>query len=156
MECLEINRYWKRIVDTMHDGLIVVSPEGRILMVNQAFEQLTGYTSDEVIGKPCTLLKCDACELAIKSEENKGWWCALFHPDHEGMKRCGCSYMKKDGTYIPVLKNASVLRDENGNPLGEYTTIDWTEKQKIYHNYSSPGDESSRESYTLEKIKLPS
>lgn len=120
---LETNRYWKRIINTMNDGLIVISPEGRILMVNQAFEQLTGYTFDDVSGKPCTLLKCDACELAIKSEENKTWWCALFHPDHEGMKRCRCSYMKKDGTYIPVLKNASVLRDEEGNPLGAVETL---------------------------------
>ena len=60
MQEQEINRYWKRIIDTMNDGLMVIGPDGSILMANHAFEELTGYTADEVVGKPCTLLKCDA------------------------------------------------------------------------------------------------
>jgi len=30
----EINRYWKRIVNTMNDGLMLVGPDGAIIMVN--------------------------------------------------------------------------------------------------------------------------
>ena len=40
------NRYWKRIVNTMNDGLMLISPGGTIIMVNQAFEQQTGYSAD--------------------------------------------------------------------------------------------------------------
>ncbi len=46
--------------------------------------------------------------------------------------------------------------DEDGNPVGEYTTIDWTEKQKIYHYYSSLGEENYRRTFELEKVELPS
>jgi PAS domain S-box-containing protein len=122
MEAGNINRYLKSIINTMNDGLIVISPDGAILMTNTAFEQFTGYSADEVIGKPCTLLGCDACELEIKSEQGQ-IWCALFDPSHEGIKRCRCNIKKKDGTYTPALKNASVLRDEEGIPLGAVETL---------------------------------
>lgn len=123
MDSRDLNRHLESIFNTMNDGLIVIAPDGTIMMVNQAFERLTGYRTDEVTGKPCTLLDCDACELAIRSEEDATWWCALFHPDHGGMKRCRCNYRKKDGTRIPVLKNASVLRDAEGKPLGAVETL---------------------------------
>ncbi len=119
----DVNRHLESIVDTMNDGLIVIAPDGAIVMVNQAFEDLTGYHSEEVIGKPCTLLACDACELVIESQRGKNWWCALFDPAHHGMKRCRCNYRRKDGTRVPVLKNASVLRDEQGVPLGAVETL---------------------------------
>ena len=37
----EINRYWKKIVNTMNDGLMLVGPDGGIIMVNRAFEQFS-------------------------------------------------------------------------------------------------------------------
>jgi PAS domain S-box-containing protein len=107
----------------MHEGLIVIASDGTIVMVNQSFEQLTGYTSKDMIGKSCTMLECDACELAIKSEENQNRWCALFDPAHPGIKQCRCNLLKKDGTYMSALKNATVLRDEKGDPIGAVETI---------------------------------
>ncbi|MCB2226050.1 MAG: sigma 54-interacting transcriptional regulator [Desulfarculaceae bacterium] len=123
MRAHEINRQLESIINTMNDGLIVIAPDGAIVMINQAFESLTGYQAEEVIGQPCTLLSCDACELAIKHGQGQVWWCALFDPAHGGMKRCRCNYRKKDGSYVPVLKNASVLHDENGIPLGAVETL---------------------------------
>ena len=117
MDEKEINRYWKKIIDTMNDGLMVVGRDGTILMVNKAFEQLTGYTADEIIGRSCTVLDCDACERVIKKEGDQ-WQCGLFEPGREDIKRCRCMITKKDGTLLPALKNASVLRDDQGQPLG--------------------------------------
>ncbi len=119
----DLHKYWNRIINTMHEGLIVIAADGTIVMANQSFELLTGFAPSDIIGKPCTLLKCDACELAIKSEAGQNWWCALFDPNHPGIKQCRCNLIKKDGTYMPALKNATVLRDEQGNPLGAVETI---------------------------------
>lgn len=115
----EINRYWKRIVNTMNDGLMLIDPDGTIVMVNEAFEQLTGYTADEVLGRPCTLLKCDACETALSQKH--GIWCALFEHEQDIKRRC--LVVKKDGSYLPILKNASILRDEQGIALGSVETL---------------------------------
>jgi PAS domain S-box-containing protein len=114
MDEREINRYWKKIVNTMSEGLMLVGPDGTIVMVNEAFEHLTEYTADEIIGRPCTLLECDACEGTMKASTHT--WCKLFE---EGQViKCRCHLLKKDGTYVSALKNASVLKDDHGMPLG--------------------------------------
>lgn len=110
----EINRYWKKIVNTMSEGFMLVGPDGTIIMVNEAFERLTGYSSKEVIGRPCTILDCDACELNLKGSGKA--WCRLFVEGQ--VLKCRCHLMIKDGSYLPALKNASVLKDEAGATLG--------------------------------------
>lgn len=115
----EINRHWKKILNTMNDGFMLVGPDGTILMVNRAFESLTGYTSDEVVGRPCTILNCDACDRLIKEE--KSAWCSLFDRGQDVRKRC--IVMKKDGTYLPAIKNASLLKDDEGAYIGAVETL---------------------------------
>jgi PAS domain S-box-containing protein len=106
----EINQYLHKIIGTMNEGLLLVAPDGTILMVNRAFEELTGYTQDELKGKPCTLLNCDACETTLKSGNKV--WCALFARGEVIRKRC--SLMKKDGSCLPILENATLLKDDKG------------------------------------------
>ena len=119
MKDLELYQHWERIIDTMHDGLMVVNPDGTLRAVNRAFERMTGYRAREVTGKPCTLLNCDACETTLK--EGKPWWCNLFEKGEVVRRRC--VVMKKDGTYLPALKNATLLRDPEGKPIGAVETL---------------------------------
>jgi PAS domain S-box-containing protein len=112
---------------------MLVGRDGAILMVNKAFEQLTGYTADEIIGRSCTILDCDACERVIKQEGDQ-WHCKLFEPGNQDIKRCRCVITKKNGTLLPALKNASVLRDDQGQPLGTVENIaDLSELNRLDH-----------------------
>jgi two-component system response regulator HydG len=115
----KINRYWKEIINTMNDGLMVVSPDGTILMFNQAFEKIMGYSREELIGRSCTLLHCDTCLTARSGGKNQ--WCELF--EQEAATRKPCLFMRKDGSYVHVLKNAAILRDEAGQVLGAVETL---------------------------------
>ncbi len=43
-------RLWDAVLRCMSEGVIVCDPEGRIVVVNQAFERITGYLAAEVTG----------------------------------------------------------------------------------------------------------
>ncbi|WDP92560.1 MAG: sigma 54-interacting transcriptional regulator [Desulfobacter sp.] len=118
----QMNTFWKKIVNTINEGLMFIGPEGSILMVNKAFESLTGYSSREAIGMPCTMLGCDACEQFMQTSGQTAW-CKLFEPGHQDMKKCRCLVKCKDGSFLPVLKNASVLWDEHHTVLGVVETL---------------------------------
>lgn len=115
----QIKRHWKQIFNTVNDGLILIGPDGTILMVNRAFERLTGYSAGELAGKPCTLLRCDACETTLQKDDPS--WCMLFKRGESVRKRC--VVVRKDGTYLPAIKNASVLKSEGGVALGAVETL---------------------------------
>ena len=119
MDEQKINRHWKDIINTMNDGLMVVSPDGTILMVNEALEKIMGYSREELIGTSCAKLHCDVCASA--RSEGKKHWCDLFE---QGVAtRKPCMFMRKDGSYVHLLKNAAILQDEAGNVLGAVETL---------------------------------
>lgn len=114
-----LNDYWKAVVDTIQDGVMIVSPEGTIISVNRGFEEITGYTRDEVLGHSCAILNCSACELARRAEGCH--WCAMFQKGN--LRKQKCLLIRKDGRPVHILKNASVLKDEAGNITGAVETI---------------------------------
>jgi len=115
----ELNRYWKTVVDTIQDGILIVDPQGTIVSVNKALRDMTGYSASEMIGSPCSLLDCTVCEVARKKKGDK--WCFLFRKGRVHRRRC--ALRKKDGSYVPVLKNASLLRGAEGDVLGAVETL---------------------------------
>jgi two-component system response regulator HydG len=121
MDKVVADKYWGRVVDTMNEALLIISKEGVIVSVNRSFEEMTGYTAAEATGQRCTILDCTACERIINGT-GKGW-CKLFTPNHEDVRQCRCQIVKKDGTILPALKNASVLYDEDGQVLGAVETL---------------------------------
>ena len=115
----ELNRYWKTVVNTIQDGVMIVDTEGTIVSANKALEKITGYPKEELIGKPCTILNCNICEIAREGKGEK--WCSLFRTGAVNKRKC--ALMKKDGVYIHVLKNASLLHDINGQVMGAVETM---------------------------------
>ena len=88
----------------------MVDVEGVILSVNLAMEHITGYTREELIGQPCTILKCHTCLDSIVMGRKKE--CELFRRGH--VRRRKCILERKDGTPLPVMKNAAILKDSAG------------------------------------------
>ena len=73
---MDIAKYWKTIVDTLQDGLMVVDPSGNIIAANPAAERVTGYTAEELVGKSCRILNCTGCKIIGKGAGRQ--WCGLF------------------------------------------------------------------------------
>jgi len=115
----ELNSYWKTVVNTIQDGLMVVDRGGVIVSVNRALEAITGFTQKDLVGRPCSALNCDVCEMA--RDQQGRHWCALFRTGSLKMRRC--TLLRKDGRSIHVLKNASLLRDADGDVIGAVETL---------------------------------
>ena len=115
----EYSQYWKTIVDTMADGLMVVDSEGVIISINKALETITGYGRDELVGQSCAVLDCDACFGARAEGHDK--YCALFKDGQ--VTRRKCTLRKKDGKPLYVHKNAAVLKDSAGRVIGGVETL---------------------------------
>lgn len=111
--------YWKEIVNTINDGLMIVSPDGVIRELNAALEEMSGYCREDLIGRPCSIFHCDGCETDRAGSRMK--WCLLFDLEKTNQKRCILS--RKDGTYLSVLKRASLLKDASGKVLGAVETL---------------------------------
>ena len=116
---MNFEKYWKTIVDTLHDGVMVVDQEGKIRVVNSAAEKLTGYSAEELTGKSCTILNCTGCKIIGKGAGTD--YCRLFSIGK--MKDKKCLITTKDRRTTHVLKSASMLQDENGEIIGAVETL---------------------------------
>jgi PAS domain S-box-containing protein len=115
----ELDRYWRTVANTISDGIMVVDEQGIIIYVNEAFEGITGFSKDEMVGRDCSVLNCDICQ---EVRENRGChWCALFQDGN--MRRRRCVFRHKDGHSIHALKNASIFHDDHGNVIGAVETV---------------------------------
>jgi two-component system, NtrC family, response regulator HydG len=119
MQNQDLNQYWKIVVDTIQDGVMIVNPDGIIVSVNRGFEKITGYPREEVQGRSCTLLNCTSCELARNQEGCH--FCVMFKRGILRQQRCVVK--RKDGDAIHILKNASVLKDGEGAVIGAVETM---------------------------------
>ena len=119
MQPHDLNLYWKTVVDTIQDGVMIVSPEGTIVSVNRAFEEITGYAREEIVGQSCTILNCTSCQIIRGKGECQ--WCAMFKKGR--LRRQKCLVVRKDGQAVRVVKNASVLKDGAGNVTGAVETM---------------------------------
>jgi len=115
----ELKAYWKTVVDTIQEGVMIVDPAGTIVSVNRAMEELTGFAVSDLIGKSCATLNCASCQ--VERDQAGQYWCSLFRTGLLNRQRC--ALMRRDGGYVQVLKNASVLRDSRGRVIGAVETI---------------------------------
>ena len=64
-------KYLLNAFEAMRDGLMIMDPQGTILYFNQAAQKITGFSPEEVYGKPCTVLESDTCVLLTESGRQK-------------------------------------------------------------------------------------
>jgi len=112
----ELDDFWKTVVNAIRDGIMIVNTGGAIVSVNQAFEQITGYSRAELIGQTEKILKCEFPH----SDTFDGQQGTAPHTN--GAQR-RCRIRNKDGSSIHALKNSAILKDSDGNIIGTVITI---------------------------------
>jgi len=112
-------RFVNQIIDSMADGVFTMDVKGRISSWNRSMEGISGYTAQEALGQTCQLLQCSRCfgkECPAGIEK-----CRIIENGTSGAKECQLRH--KVGHDVPIIKNASVVKDENGNIIGVVETV---------------------------------
>lgn len=133
-----------RVFDDSHQGIIVTDSDNKIIRVNRAFSQITGYDAADILGKTPAFLSSgrQGKDFYIKmwqAIEKNGFWQGEIWNKH-------CS-----GYHYPEWLSINVLYDDQGNVM-HYIAIfdDITEKkdyeQRLVHlaNYDSLTDLPNR------------
>lgn len=102
-----------------HEGIIITDAQSRILDVNQAFTQITGYQRNEVLQQNPRLLKSDIQGAAFYRDlrealRDKGYWSGEIWNRH------------KNGSIFAELLNISAVQDGSGkvrNYVGIFSDI---------------------------------
>ncbi len=135
MASLHLDEYWRTVVNTIQDGVMIVDPKGRIVSVNSALEDITGYAREELVGASCAIINCTSCELIRGNQDCH--WCVMFQKGE--LRRQRCAITRKDGVVVHVVKNASVLKDPSGTVIGAVETMtdvtDLLEKETQIETY---------------------
>lgn len=95
----------------------------RILFVNQAFLNLYGYSSEELIGKSMGVVTPEGIDNqeVVRATSVGGWQGELIN-------------RKKDGTEFPVYLSTSVVLNDSGIPIALVgVATDITEQKKLQH-----------------------
>lgn len=110
-ELEQIRRYQERLLNTMGEALLVLSPEGIITTVNPAASQMSGYTAEQLTGMSIG----EVFEEADSKQAGAfmGTWL-------EAIIRTGvirdveARFIAQDGRKMPILFSRTALLDEQG------------------------------------------
>jgi PAS domain S-box-containing protein len=110
---------FNQIIDSMAEGVFTMDTEGRISSWNRSMERISGYSAKEALGQSCQLLQCSRCfGQNCPSGIQK---CKIL--EHRFSEAKECLLRHKGGHDVPVIKNASVVRDENDTIIGVVETV---------------------------------
>jgi PAS domain S-box-containing protein len=110
-ELEQIRRYQERLLNTMGEALLVLSPEGQIKSTNPAAQKMLGYKETELVGLGIS----DVFEEA--EDEQAG---AFFGTWLEAMIRAGvvrdveARFIAKNGSLVPILFSRTAMVDKEG------------------------------------------
>lgn len=126
------------VLHQIAEAVLVFDRELHITYINAAFQRVLGYAPEDVIGKPLSILSVPGqpdplqpAEIARRVNEVGGW--------HGKVLR-----RAKDGSAIPFMLSASVVRDKQGGITGYVGTyLDLRESRRIEQRYQSLIEHSS-------------
>lgn len=104
-----------KIFNNSQEGMVITDRNANIIDVNTAFTQITGYRSEEVIGKNPRILR--------SGHHDQGFYKQLWHQlETKGQWKGEFINRKKDGSIYPQLATISAVMDDK-NHLINYICV---------------------------------
>ncbi|MHA2025874.1 MAG: PAS domain-containing sensor histidine kinase [Candidatus Thorarchaeota archaeon] len=113
---------YQMLIETMNDGLVIDDQDGNLVYTNEAFSNMIGYTSEEIIGKPWIELtdEMSAAGMTQKIADRKSG-------KSESYELCWTS---KTGELVPTIVSATPYIDRVGKFVGTFAVVTEISAQK--------------------------
>ncbi|MGP8323815.1 MAG: ATP-binding protein, partial [Methanosarcinaceae archaeon] len=147
----ETSDYLNKLIDFTNAPFIVWNPDLMITRVNHAFEELTGYASNELVGKKLNMLIPDSSMQEVLNEIDR-----TLKGEH--WKLVEIPIIRKDANARLVLWNSANLYDEDDKTVIAIIAqgIDITERKEAERSrkrYTKELAKSNEELKSLDKMK---
>jgi|GEM_PF-192710 len=123
----QASQYARSLIEASLDPLVTISPEGKIMDVNEASAKVTGETRDKLIG-------ADFCDYFTEPEKAREGYKQVFEKGF--VSDYPLTIRHKNGNLTDVLYNASVYKDDKGNVLGVFAAARDVTAQTLLSKYS--------------------
>ncbi|MDI6872741.1 sensor histidine kinase [Candidatus Solincola sp.] len=117
-------REFRTIVETANYGVAIADPDGYLLYVNPYFAAVHGYSPRDLVGKNLLVFHSPEQREEIMEINRR----LLEEGSYSNLE---VWHVHRDGSPFPMLMNAVVIRDEEGNPLYlAATAVDISERKR--------------------------
>ncbi len=103
-------RHQAELLENVSDAIIVADPDFIFTSWNRAAEALYGWSADEVIGKPTTILQTEYMHETVEHVRQQFW--------EQGVWKGEVIHTRKDGSKIMAFVSVTLIRDSSGTPTG--------------------------------------
>lgn len=103
----ERQRLWSHVLEGSADGVLLAGADQRILLVNRAFETMSGYAAEEVLGRTPRFLGSGHHDRAFYRQ----MWATIART---GRWRGEIHNRRSNGEVYPVLLSITAVKDERG------------------------------------------
>ncbi|MGB4072456.1 EAL domain-containing protein [Pseudomonas sp.] len=96
------------VFEAASEGIVILDPDYRLLSVNQAFSQVTGYRQEEVVGH-------SVMSLISSGDSRRQYQLIRLELERNGSWRGELIETRKNGELYPQWLQLNVVRDNQGN-----------------------------------------
>jgi two-component system response regulator AtoC len=122
------------VIDCIPVGIAILDTKLRLQAINRALEAMTGFSREEAVGVSCShIIRNNLCTQQCPAKQ------AL---ENDRAVHLEGNIINRERQKIPVMVHASLLKDDEGQPLGVIETIEdisllreLDKKTQITHNF---------------------
>jgi PAS domain S-box-containing protein len=146
-ELKQSEQRFRMLVETMRDGLAVQDENGLITYVNERACDLTGYSKDELIGRPAVDLVDEPLQQTFHEEMSRR---------REGdSSSYEITWIKKDGSKMPAIVSSTPIFDSEEKFKGSFGIItDITQRSRAEEALKESEKESKEQAKALEEANI--